>query len=420
MNCGRIWLLLALLTLSGCSPRPQDSKAVEATVPDSGLDGPTPQPESGITYPVPVRPTPPKFVQPGAPVNLAPTDDCVHPEVAVDCVDGSCLILPGCFIMGAPRDRPEAGRYADVQVQVTLSHAFMMGEAEVTNAEWKAAGFELPLRDVDVARCTDPECPVTNVNFYETLTFLNEYSEQQGLEPCIPLAYAAEQKVEVAYGVDHAHLLSWQVEVSAPRETEDGEFRSGVWPVAGEPDELCGVAEVFSWLDETTSRVRYCVPNPKPELDPIRETVSSFGHITECTIPPTEYEEQWCFSQAYTCEQDVLTLPEVEKEDVAAACEHYRDVCDQRFPAEPPAAHASTSSTAEPPPDPAEGTAAKSNSGCSTSGALILRLQWHHSWLLVTLFMLEAIRRRPLVARLDQSAVSRSKQRPSSRGAVEP
>ena len=187
MNCGRIWLLLALLTLSGCSPRPQDSKAVEATVPDSGLDGPTPQPESGITYPVPVRPTPPKFVQPGAPVNLAPTDDCVHPEVAVDCVDGSCLILPGCFIMGAPRDRPEAGRYADVQVQVTLSHAFMMGEAEVTNAEWKAAGFELPLRDVDVARCTDPECPVTNVNFYETLTFLNEYSKQQGLEPCYEL-----------------------------------------------------------------------------------------------------------------------------------------------------------------------------------------------------------------------------------------
>lgn len=74
--------------------------------------------------------------------------------------------------------------YADVQVQVTLTHKIEMGEAEVTNAQWLAEGFELPSRDVDVARCTDGDCPVSNVNFFEAVTFLNRYSERRGLKPC--------------------------------------------------------------------------------------------------------------------------------------------------------------------------------------------------------------------------------------------
>lgn len=294
-----------------------------------------------------------------------------HPDMTVRVVASDGTEIPGRFVregIWRPDEPFGVGTYtADVSFEALPSLAedrtFEVVEARALPRDF--VHVRVTPR-VDAAEVLEVACCEAGAAFVS-----GEPCSADCAPRCIPLAYAAEQKVEVAYGIDHDHLLSWQVEVSAPRETEDGEFRSGVWPVAGEPDELCGVAEVFSWLDETTSRVRYCVPNPKPELDPIRETVSSFGHITECTIPPTEYEEQWCFSQAYTCEQDVLTLPEVEKEDVAAACEHYRDVCDQRFPAEPPATHASTSSTAEPPPDPAEGTAAKSNSGCSTSGALI-------------------------------------------------
>lgn len=181
-----IYVSVVLLILSACIERQGRDRRQGA--PDAAVVvAPTLEVDAGTAYPVPVRPTPPQLVQPGVPVNLAPTEDCIHPEVVADCAEGFCRIPPGCFIMGSPRDRPWAGRYADVQVQVTLTHPFLMGEAEVSNAEWLAAGFELPLRDVDVARCTDPECPISNVNFYEALTFLNKYSEQHGLQPCYEL-----------------------------------------------------------------------------------------------------------------------------------------------------------------------------------------------------------------------------------------
>jgi formylglycine-generating enzyme len=175
---------LLCIAANACSHRQHSTQHVrEADVSDGGSDASTTQ----SSFPVPVRPTPSEFVQPGTPVNLAPSADCAHPTVHSDCSNGFCRIPPGCFVMGAARDRPEAAMYADVQVQVSLTHAFEIGETEVTNAEWTNAGFDIPLRDVDVARCLDPECPVTNINFYEALTFLNRESEKSGLKPCYEL-----------------------------------------------------------------------------------------------------------------------------------------------------------------------------------------------------------------------------------------
>lgn len=187
MGRTEIWGSLVFLMVGACAQSNSNNGSSETSASDSAVRMHTPESDSGTAYPVPVRPTPPQFVQPGVPINLAPTPDCIHPEVKADCADGFCTISPGCFIMGAPRDRPNAGRYADVQAQITLTHAFAMGKAEVNNAQWRDAGFALPLRDVDVARCTDADCPVTNVNFYEAVTFLNAYSEQHGLKPCYEL-----------------------------------------------------------------------------------------------------------------------------------------------------------------------------------------------------------------------------------------
>ena len=178
-----VGMVIAAIGLLGCSGRDVSIASTHPSEVTPEVDAGASFPE--VTYPVPVRPTPPDQVQPGTPVNLAPTPDCTHPEVQASCSDGFCVIPPGCFVMGAPRDQQGAAMYADVQVQVTLTHKIEMGEVEVTNDQWLAEGFELPSRDVDVARCTDANCPVTNVNFFEAVTFLNRYSERRGLKPCL-------------------------------------------------------------------------------------------------------------------------------------------------------------------------------------------------------------------------------------------
>lgn len=129
----------------------------------------------------------PSVLSDGSVVNLQPTQDCVHPEVSENCVDDFCVIPPGCFIMGAPRDEFDAGRDSNVQVQVSLTRAFELGRYEVTTRQWLSAGFELPTREYDVGMCKDQHCPISNVNLFEAITFANRYSEMHGLQPCYEL-----------------------------------------------------------------------------------------------------------------------------------------------------------------------------------------------------------------------------------------
>ncbi len=126
----------------------------------------------------------------GAPSNnLEPTADCRHPEVREVCADGFCRIEPGCFIMGAPRDEWGAGRYSDVQVQVTLTRPFLIGQKEVTYGEWRAEGFADPKRDIldGVADCREDQCPISNLSLFDAISFANSYSERRGLTPCYEL-----------------------------------------------------------------------------------------------------------------------------------------------------------------------------------------------------------------------------------------
>lgn len=218
---------------------------------------------------------------------------------------------------------------------------------------------------------------------------------------CVPLAYAAAQKVEVSYGMDLGDPLASQVQVRSPAQTDSGQFPAGEWEITSEPSELCGVAEVFSWLDETTTMVSHCIPYRKPDLRPIRETVSSFGHITECTVPPPEYKAQWCLAQAYTCEKEVLTLPEVDYRSITAACEQYYELCEKRAPGSP---FSSADSTTTEPEDATTATGsggglqAESGGGCSAGGSLASpsRPGSVHTWsMLWALFALVFFKRQP-------------------------
>lgn len=131
-------------------------------------------------------------LDPGAasgPIRLEPSSDCRHPSVHAACENGECRIEPGCFVMGAPRDELGAGRYSNIQVQVTLSRSFLMGQTEVTNEEWASAGWGLPQRDIPIGNgtCREPRCPVTNVTFFDAIRYANWRSEQAGLPVCYAL-----------------------------------------------------------------------------------------------------------------------------------------------------------------------------------------------------------------------------------------
>jgi hypothetical protein len=114
---------------------------------------------------------------------------------------------------------------------------------------------------------------------------------------CVPAAFDVQQVVDVYVDRDWDHVLAWQIELTNPTETQPGYYGMGSWPVEGEPDELCGMTVVFNWLNEETIEETKCIRNPKPELDPIRESPTSFGDITECTIPPIGFELEWCTAQ---------------------------------------------------------------------------------------------------------------------------
>jgi formylglycine-generating enzyme required for sulfatase activity len=89
--------------------------------------------------------------------------------------------------MGSPRHEVGAGRDDDVQVEVSLSRSFEIGQFEVTNQAWAAEGFEVPLRNVDPGACRDARCPISNVNLFEAVSFANRYSEHRGLPACYRL-----------------------------------------------------------------------------------------------------------------------------------------------------------------------------------------------------------------------------------------
>jgi formylglycine-generating enzyme required for sulfatase activity len=116
---------------------------------------------------------------------------CVHPPVERDCRDGYCRIPAGCFVMGSPETEWYRGSRSEERLRVTLTHDFLIGEHEVTQAEWTAAGLDNPSGKMDdgTGDCLAPECPVGNVTWIEALAFANLLSQRHDppLPPCYEL-----------------------------------------------------------------------------------------------------------------------------------------------------------------------------------------------------------------------------------------
>lgn len=114
---------------------------------------------------------------------------CVHPKVTPQCDGGWCFVPKGCFIMGSPPCEFYRGLYTEDENETTLTHDFWMKQTEVTQAEWTAEG--LPNRsggyDSGEHDCIAPDCPASNMTWYEGLAFANLLSTKAGLPSCYEL-----------------------------------------------------------------------------------------------------------------------------------------------------------------------------------------------------------------------------------------
>ena len=89
------------------------------------------------------------------------------------------LIPPGQLTMGSPLGE-EWHRKDEVQHEVTLSQAFYMGTAEVTQGEWKSLMPKNPSFFVDDA------LPVDTVNWLEAVAFCQKLSEKEHAKYRLP------------------------------------------------------------------------------------------------------------------------------------------------------------------------------------------------------------------------------------------
>lgn len=124
--------------------------------------------------------------------DFARSADCLHPLVASQCARGWCRVPSGCFVMGSPKCERGRAPYSETEAQVRLTRDFEMADHETTQGEWVAAGFTnrsitSGAPNVD---CSEPDCPVGNVSWFDAVAFANRLSELH--DPAYPPCYRLE------------------------------------------------------------------------------------------------------------------------------------------------------------------------------------------------------------------------------------
>ncbi len=113
--------------------------------------------------------------------------------IEADCQEGWCRIPAGTFVIGSPVDECGHPPFSETQASVTLTRSFLIGQHEVTQAEWEAHGLVNPSYEItnnpdDKGNCMAPDCPVGNVNWFEAVAFSNLLSAAEGLPACYELS----------------------------------------------------------------------------------------------------------------------------------------------------------------------------------------------------------------------------------------
>jgi len=116
---------------------------------------------------------------------------CTQPAVKKDCSGGWCRVPAGCFVIGSPDNEWGRALVSEQQARVTLTHDFLIGQTEVTQAAWVARGYANPSGTMPdgTGDCTDDtSCPVGNLSWYEAAAYANALSESEKLPDCYTLS----------------------------------------------------------------------------------------------------------------------------------------------------------------------------------------------------------------------------------------
>jgi formylglycine-generating enzyme required for sulfatase activity len=112
--------------------------------------------------------------------------------IVAECADGWCRIPAGTFTMGSPADEWGRGAKSEDQVEVTLTHAFLIQQGELTQATLGSLGFANPSKTDPntIDDCLEPTCPVGAITWFEALAVANAMSEAASppLAPCFALS----------------------------------------------------------------------------------------------------------------------------------------------------------------------------------------------------------------------------------------
>ena len=109
---------------------------------------------------------------------------CEEIGVEADCDCGWCRIPAGKFTYGSPRGEPCRGvAWNETQVEVTLTHPFLISQTEVTQGQWERLGLANPTKGP-----MSPDIPANFTSWYEAAAYCNALSKKERLDECYDLS----------------------------------------------------------------------------------------------------------------------------------------------------------------------------------------------------------------------------------------